>query len=78
MRYLHNSYMNRKYVFIFIHILLTEIIFSLRDQADTYSPAQNGPQYADNIFRCIFMNEKIYILLKFIHKGPLDNILSLV
>ena len=33
--------------------------------------------FADNIFKCIFMNEKcciiIRISLKFVSKGPIDN-----
>ena len=37
---------------------------------------------ADNIFKCIFLNEKFRILikiwLKFIRKGPIDNNLALV
>ena len=28
------------------------------------SPGQNGRHFADNIFRCIFMNEKFCILIK--------------
>ena len=35
------------------------------------------PQSTDNIFRCIFVNEKFCILiqisLKFVPKGPIDN-----
>ena len=27
-------------------------------------PGQNGRYFADDIFRCIFMNEKFYILIK--------------
>ena len=38
---------------------------------------QNGCHFTDNIFRCIFVNEKICILskisLKFVPKGPIDN-----
>ena len=38
---------------------------------------QNGRHFADDIFRCIFMNEKICILikisLKFVPKGPINN-----
>ena len=45
-------------------------------------PGQNGLHFADNIFRCIFMNEKIYTLikisLKFVPKGPIDNSPALV
>ena len=40
-------------------------------------PAQNGCQFRDNIFKCIFLNEKfcslIWISLKFVRKGPIDN-----
>ena len=40
-------------------------------------PGQNGHHLADNIFRCIFVNQKFAILitisLKFVPKGPFDN-----
>ena len=40
-------------------------------------PGQNGHDYADDIFKCIFWNEKfcilIWISLKFVTKGPIDN-----
>ena len=40
-------------------------------------PGQNGRRFAANIFRCIFVNEKVCILiktsLKFVPKGPIDN-----
>ena len=46
------------------------------------SPGQNGRHFADDIFKCIFMNEKFGILipisLKFVSKGPIDNKSSLV
>ena len=46
------------------------------------SPRQNGCHLADNIFRCIFMNEKFCILiqisLKFVPKYPIDNNPALV
>ena len=47
------------------------------------SPAgQNGRHFADDIFRCIFLNENICILikisLKFVPKGPIDNNPALV
>ena len=45
-------------------------------------PGQNGRHFADNIFRCIFVNEKFCILikisLKFVPRGPIDNNLALV
>ena len=41
-------------------------------------PGQNGCDFADDIFRCIFVNEKfclylIEISLKFVPSGPIDN-----
>ena len=45
-------------------------------------PGQNGRHFADDIFECIFVNEKVCILikisLKFVTKGPIDNITTLV
>ena len=48
------------------------------DQGINSSPfVQNGSHFTDNIFRCIFVNEKfcilVKILLKFVPKGPIDN-----
>ena len=44
---------------------------------DSSPPGQNGCHFADNIFKCMFMNEKFYILirisLKFVPKGADDN-----
>ena len=43
---------------------------------------QNGRHFADDIFRCIFVNEKFWILikilLKFVPKGLIDNNPALV
>ena len=40
-------------------------------------PGQNGRNFTDDIFKCIFVNEKFGILiriaLKFIPKGPIGN-----
>ena len=45
-------------------------------------PGQNGQHFADNIFRCIFVNEKFCnlfrISLKFVPQGPIDNNQSLI
>ena len=45
-------------------------------------PGQNGRHFADDIFRCIFVNEKFCISnkisLKFVPKGPFDSNLALV
>ena len=45
-------------------------------------PGQNGRHFADDISRCILVNEKFCILvkisLKFVPKGPIDNNAALV
>ena len=48
----------------------------------TLRPRQNGRHFADNIFKCIFLNENAWISLmislKFVPKVPINNIRSLV
>ena len=45
-------------------------------------PRQNGRHFADDIFKCIFLNENVWISikisLKFVPKGPINNIPALV
>ena len=45
-------------------------------------PRQNGCHLADDIFKCIFLNENVWIFikisLKFVRKGPINNIPALV
>ena len=45
-------------------------------------PGQNGRNFADDVFKCIFVNEKfcisIEISLKFVPQGPVDNNPALV
>ena len=45
-------------------------------------PRQNGRHFADDIFKCIFLNENVWIpikiSLKFVPKGPINNIPSMV
>ena len=49
---------------------------------DTLRPRQNGRHLADDIFKCIFLNENIWIpikiSLKFVPKGRINNIPALV
>ena len=49
---------------------------------NTLRPRQNGRHFPDDIFRRIFLNENvrisINITLKFVPKGPINNILALV
>ena len=55
--------------------VLSNIIITLR-------PRQNGRHFADDIFKCIFLNENVWIpikiSLKFVPKGPINNIPALV
>ena len=49
---------------------------------NTLRPRQNGRHFADDVFICIFLNENVWILLKislkFVPKGPINNIPALV
>ena len=48
---------------------------------NTLRPRQNGRHFADTIFKCIFLNENIWIpiktSLKFVPQGPINNIPAL-
>ena len=47
----------------------------------TLTPRQDGRHFADDIFKCIFLNENVWIpiniSLKFVPKGPINNISAL-
>ena len=49
---------------------------------NTLRPRQNGRHFTDDILKCIFLNENIWILiqisLKFVPRGPNNNIAALV
>ena len=49
---------------------------------NTLRPKQNGRHFADDIFKCIFLNENVIIpiefSLKFVPKGPFNYIPTLV
>ena len=67
--------------FAFIFTVLSEVMlcdvllsgFSVNPSR----PGKNDRHFADDIFKCIFMNEKFCILikssLKFVLKGPINN-----
>ena len=52
------------------------------DTVNTLRPRQNGRHFPDDIFKCIFLNENVWISikfsLKFVPKGPINNIPALV
>ena len=45
---------------------------------NTLRPRQNGRRFPDDIFKCIFIDENIWVSikvsLKFVPKGPINNI----
>ena len=49
---------------------------------NTLRPRQDGRHFPDDIFKCIFLNDNVQISLKislkFVPKGPINNIPSLV
>ena len=49
---------------------------------NTLRPWQNGRHFPDDIYKCMFLNENVWISLKislkFIPKGPINNIPALV
>ena len=62
--------------------LPTHICVTRPQWVKSSSPGQDGRCFADNIFKCIFSNEKSFILisvsLNFVPKGPIDNNPALV
>ena len=64
-------------------ITLLKLLPHLRGPSvNTLRPRQNGRHFADDIFKCIFLNGTVWILikisLKFVLMGPINNISALV
>ena len=57
-------------------------IFVMHVGINTFRLRQNGRHFTDKIFKCIFLNENVWISLKFslkfVPKGPINNIPALV
>ena len=49
---------------------------------NTFRPRQDGRYFTDDVLKCIFLNENVWISLKipmkFVPKGPINNIPALV
>ena len=67
------------------HLVYFEMGFSLCSESHLFGrlmPRQNGRHFPDDIFKWIFLNENVWILinisLKFVPWGPIKNILTLV
>ena len=52
------------------------------DCINTLRPRQNGRHFSDDILKCVLLNDNVWIpieiSLKFVPKGPIDNIPALV
>ena len=64
------------------HLRLTWIVTWDLSQFNTLRSRQDGRHFPDDIFKCIFLNENVWILikisLKFVPKVPINNIPALV
>ena len=48
------------------------------DSVNTWRMRQNGSHFADDIFKCIFLNENVWVSLKFVPKVQINHIPTLV
>ena len=57
-------------------------VYQLLLTVNTLRPRQNGRHFADDIFKCLFINENVWISikisLKFVPRCPIDNIPALL
>ena len=57
--------------------MTNESLPSAREDCNLFIPGENGRHFAEDIFRCIIVNETFYISiqisLKFVPTGPIDN-----
>ena len=58
------------------------LIYCLYHTVNSLRPMQDGRHFADDIFKCIFINENVWVFiiisLKFIPKGPMNDVPALV
>ena len=73
---MHFRYISQEVVKLLFGLMNIKITFN------TLRPRQNGRHFADDIFKCIFLNENVSIAikipLKFVPKGPINNVPALV
>ena len=77
---------NQNYRIIYLskcmHPLVLSNFWHANMPVNSLRPRQNGRHFADDIFKCIFLNENVWIpikiSLKFVSKGPINNIPSLI
>ena len=68
-------------IFVTVYITDITVIFKIV-WFNTLRPTQNGRYFPDDIFKCIFLKENVWIpikiSLKFVPKSPINNIPALV
>ena len=79
-----NEYTDRNFVldeFVVITVAYFTMVSSML-LINTLRPRQNGHHFPDGIFKCIFLNENVWILieisLKFVPRAPITNSPALV
>ena len=67
--------------YLFIEVLY-HCMTNVSSIINTLRPRQDGRHFADDIFKCIFLNENAWISIKislrFVPKGPINKIPALV
>ena len=67
-------------IWLIIHALISMMVLLI--DVNTMRPQQNGRHFPDDIFKCIFLNENVWISikisLKFVPNSPIYNIPALV
>ena len=65
---------------LILTLLMKSGLYRVHD--NTLRPRQNGGYFADNIFKCIFLNEIVWISIiiwrQFVANSPINNIWTLV
>ena len=81
----HLTYLSLGDVAVILKVEFCNSCYGLNSWAhpvNTLRPRQNGRHFADDILKCIFLNENVWIpieiSLKFVPKGPIDNIPAVV
>ena len=70
------------YVFLYSYEFVSNLSWPDTGAVNSPLPGQHGHHFPDDIFKYIFLNENVWIWikvsLKFVPKGPINNILALV
>ena len=72
--------MNKMYYKVCSLKVIVHVFIQLIKALNTLRPRQNGCHFPDDIFKWIFLNENVWILisLKFVPKGLINNIPALI